>query len=114
MIPFVNEYVDLVKEVLEPLGSVRIRRMFGGYGLYHHELMFGLIADSVLYLKADEECAGSFRDRGLAQFQYMKKGKPTKLSYFAAPEEIFEEADEAILWASRAYHAAVCAAARKP
>lgn len=108
-----NEYVDLVKETLEPFGPVRVQRMFGGYGLYRHELMFGLIADGVLYLKADEDSAELFRDRGLAQFQYMKKGKPTKLSYFAAPEEIFEDADEALLWASRAYDAAVRAAYRK-
>lgn len=107
-----NEYVELVRETLEPFGAVRARRMFGGYGLYHQDLMFGLVADGILYLKADEESVSWFRDAGLSPFQYMKKGRPVRLSYFAAPEEIFEDADAAVLWASRAWEAAVRAGGR--
>jgi len=28
--------------------------MFGGYGIYHDGLMFGLVENDILYLKADE------------------------------------------------------------
>jgi DNA transformation protein and related proteins len=99
---WMNEYVELVSESLEPFGAVHARRMFGGYGLYHQELMFALVLDGMLYLKADEESVSLFRDMGLQQFQYTKNGTPVRLSYFAAPEEIFEDADAAVLWASRA------------
>lgn len=102
-----SEYVEYVKEVLEHFGGIRVRRMFGGYGVYHKDLMFGLIADDVLYLKADDESTDLFKDKGLAQFQYVKNGKPTKMSYFMAPEEIFDDADGAKAWASLAYDAAL-------
>jgi DNA transformation protein len=102
-----SEYVEHVTEVLEQFGAIRVRRMFGGYGVYHNGRMFGLIADDVLYLKADDESIKSFKDKGLAQFEYVKNGKPTKMSYFMAPEEIFDDADEANAWASLAYDAAL-------
>jgi TfoX/Sxy family transcriptional regulator of competence genes len=68
-----SEYVEYVKEVLEHFGAIRVRRMFGGYGVYHEDLMFGLIADDVWYLKADDESVKWCRDKGLARFQYVKK-----------------------------------------
>jgi DNA transformation protein len=108
-----SEYVEFVREILEPLGDVRARRMFGGYGLYHQDLMFALVADGALYLKADEQSAQCFRDRNLGRFEYTKNGKATKMSYYAAPEEIFDDPDAAMLWASRAYEAALRARRRK-
>jgi DNA transformation protein len=102
----VNEYVEFVREILAPFGEICARRMFGGYGLYYQDLMFALIADGALYLKTDEQSVQWFRDRGLAPFEYVKQGKPMKLSYFAAPEEMFENPDEAVCWAQRAVDAA--------
>ena len=102
-----SEYVEYVKEVLEHFGAIRVRRMFGGYGVYHKDLMFGLIADDVLYLKADDESMKLFNDKGLAQFEYLKNGKPTKMSYFMAPEEIFDDTEIAKVWTSLAYDAAL-------
>jgi DNA transformation protein len=102
-----SEFVEYLQEVFERFGPIRARRMFGGWGIYHNDLMFGLVADDVLYLKADEESVQSFRDRGLGQFQYVNKGKAIGMSYYLAPEEIFDDPDEARVWATRAYNAAV-------
>ena len=105
--PFVSEFVDYLAEVFEPFGEVRARRMFGGYGIYHNDLMFGLVADDVLYLKADKQSAGLFEDRGLTAFEYVKNGKAMKMSYFMAPEEIFDDPDAARTWAQHAWEAAL-------
>lgn len=102
----VNEYVEFVRETLEPFGEVHARRMFGGYGLYHQGLMFALIADDALYLKTDEQSVHWFRDRGLTAFEYLKQGKPTRMSYYSAPEEMFDDPDEAVRWATRAFQSA--------
>jgi DNA transformation protein len=69
--------------------------------------MFGLVADDVLYLKADETLSAYFEERGLDQFQYKKRGKTFKMSYYMAPEEIFDDREEAKIWAARSYEAAV-------
>ena len=107
-----SEFVEYLVEVFQHFGTVRARRMFGGYGVYHDDLMFGLVADDVLYLKADNQSAKLFEDKGLEQFEYVKNGKSMKMSYYMAPEEIFDDPDVAKEWADRAYEAAL--RSRKP
>ncbi len=102
-----SEFVDYLHEVFEPFGAIRARRMFGGYGIYHDELMFALVADDVLYLKADAETADLFTQRGLAAFEYVRGRKRITLAYYQAPEEMFEEPGAAGIWAGRAYEAAL-------
>lgn len=101
------EYVEFLKEVFEQFGAIQPRWMFGGYGLFYKGLMFGLVADDVLYLKADETISRYFAERELEQFSYEKNGKSFKMSYYMAPEEIFDDPVEAKGWAARSYEAAV-------
>jgi DNA transformation protein and related proteins len=49
-----SEFVDSLDEVVAQFGAISAKHMFGGYGIYHDSVMFGLVADDVLYLKADE------------------------------------------------------------
>jgi DNA transformation protein len=102
-----SKFVEYLAEVFESFGAIRARRMFGGYGIYHDGLMFGLVADDVLYLKADAESVAAFTGRGLPCFEYTKQGKRMQISYYAAPEVIFEDPDEARLWAVRGFEAAL-------
>lgn len=107
-----SEYVEYLHEVFVQFGPIQPRRMFGGYGIFHKGLMFALVADDVLYLKADETMASDFEERELEQFSYEKNGKAFKMSYYMAPDEIFDDPDEAKIWAARSYAAAL--RARKP
>ncbi len=107
-----NGFVDYVREVFAPLGEVRVRRMFGGYGVYHEERMFALIVADVLYLKADAHSAERFERRGLSRFEYTRQGRAVQLSYYAAPEEIFDDPDTAGQWARLAFSAA-CRSGRR-
>ena len=51
-------------ELFAPLGSIRTRAMFGGWGFYCDDLFFAIIADETLYLKADAETAARFEAAG--------------------------------------------------
>ena len=102
-----SEFVDYLEEVFDAFGKIRARKMFGGYGIYHDGVMFGLVADDTLYLKADEKTVDLFEKRGLGPFQYDKAGRIVKMSYYLAPEEIFDSPGDATLWARRAYGAAL-------
>lgn len=101
-----SEFVEFLKTVFEEFGPIQARRMFGGYGIYHDGVMFGLVAEDTLYLKADESTAKEFEVRGLGQFEYEKGNKIVKMSYYLAPEEILDDPEEASLWARRAYEVA--------
>lgn len=87
--------------------------MFGGHGVYHDGLMFGLVADDVLYFKADDQSVQRFVDLGLAQFEYAKEGRRTRMSYWEAPEAIFDDPQQAKEWAGLAYDAALRASKAK-
>ncbi|MFM1895269.1 MAG: hypothetical protein RLZZ385_343 [Pseudomonadota bacterium] len=102
-----SEFVDYLPEVFAQFGPVEVRAMFGGHGVFHNNLMIGLVAKDVLYLKADDESAPLFEAEGLEPFIYNKAGKLAQMSYYEAPEVIFDDPEAASLWASRAYEAAV-------
>ena len=105
-----NEFVTHVVDMLEPLGPVSARRMFGGYGIYLDRSMFALVADDTLYLKVDDESRGEFEAAGLDPFRYTKKGKSYQMSYHAAPEDALEDAELLRDWARKAVDAAMRAA----
>jgi DNA transformation protein len=102
-----SEFVDSLHEVFTDFGPIEAKRMFGGYGIYHSGLMFGLVADDVLFLKTDKRSQHRFEDKGLSPFLYEKSGKQVKMSYFMAPEEIYDDPQIARAWAVLAYEAAL-------
>ena len=102
-----SEFVDSLHEVFAQFGAISAKHMFGGYGIYHDSVMFGLVADDVLYLKADETSSADFMQRGLSAFEYEKAGKSIRMSYYAAPEEIFDAPERATQWATLAFDAAL-------
>lgn len=108
-----KEFVSFVVDLMQSLGPVRARGMFGGHGIFLDGLMFALVADSVLYLKVDKEIEKDFTARELDPFTYSKQGKEFKMSYFQAPEEALEDPEEMTEWANKAYGGALRAAAKK-
>lgn len=109
-----SEFVEFLHEVFESFGPIRSRRMFGGYGIYHEDLMFGLVADEQLYLKTDAVNLPEFIAAGCVPFEYAKEGKVMKMSYYLVPEVVYDEPDQAAYWANLAYAAAQRAHKSKP
>ena len=109
-------FKDFIKDQLAAFGPVTIRNMFGGAGVYADGVMFGLLADDVLYLKADAATAGAFEAEGMSPFTYQPAGKPpVAMSYWEVPPGLLEEPDELAAWAREA-HRIACAgkAAKRP
>lgn len=111
--PEEKEFTCYVVDLMQSIGPVHSKAMFGGYGIFLEGLMFGLIADGILYLKADKKTENEFIAKGLEKFAYYKQGKEVKLSYFQAPEEVLDDAEEMAYWASNAYNTALRAVSKK-
>lgn len=110
-------FADYLPEVFEEFGAITLRRMFGGHGVYHQGLMFGLVADDTLYLKTDAQSTPAFEQEGLEPFTYTdRNGRSATLSYRRAPDGIYDDRELAAAWARRAWEAALRAQAanRKP
>ena len=108
-----DEFVAHVRDLLQALGPVAPRRMFGGWGLFLDGVMFALIASDRLYLKADRQTEARFAEAGCAPFAYEARGKTIELSYREAPDGSLEAPDELLPWARLAVAAARRAKAEK-
>ena len=101
-------FTAYVRELLSNLGQVRIRKMFGGAGVYLDELMFATVFDDGLYFRVDEETEARFRAAGSKPALFrMKDGRELEMSYWSAPEEALDSPDEAEPWARLALEAAM-------
>ena len=98
---------DDIQELFSVFGIVVVRRMFGGAGIYADGTMFGLVADGVIYLKADELNAPAFERENLPPFSYATKdGKRGVMSYRRMPERLYDDPEELARWARAAHEVA--------
>jgi DNA transformation protein and related proteins len=109
-----QELAQLAAELLEPLGAVRVRRMFGGHGLYVDDLFVALIAFDRLFLKADDETRHAFQAAGCEPFVYDGTGKQVTMNYWTVPADAMESPALMQPWARLAVAAALRARAAKP
>ncbi len=108
------EYNAFILEMLEPLEGASIRRMFGGAGVFCHGVMIALIADERLYFKVDDGNRPDFEAEDCEQFTYSaKNGKRALMSYYTAPDFLYDEPEEMADWARKALDAALRANAQK-
>ena len=98
--PVSEGYLTYVLDQLRPIvPGIRVRRMFGGVGLYATDLFFAVIDDDVLYLKVDDATRGEYEARGMPPFSPIEGH--ASMNYSQLPEEILEERDELHRWTSR-------------
>jgi DNA transformation protein len=81
--------------------------MFGGAGLYRDGLMFALVSDNEIYLKADAETVERFRAAGRRPFVYSRDGKSASMSYWSVPDGALDDPDALKDWAALAFESAI-------
>jgi DNA transformation protein len=102
-----DSFAEFLHELLAPLGRVTIRRMFGKTGVFCEGLMLGMVTDNTLYFRVDDRNRGAFKGaESPPPLSYEKKGFTIELSFWRAPERLFEEPDELLTWAQAALAAA--------
>ncbi len=105
---------EAIRELFSPFGSVSVRRMFGGHGVFADGMMFALEQDGELFLKADDLTIPKLAAENSEPFVYRARGREIALSYWKLPERLYDEADEFAAFAREAYGAARRAAGNKP
>jgi len=103
-----------VHEHFAALGTLEIKRMFGGAGVYRHGTIFALLGDGVVWLKGDETNIPALEAAGSRQFTYPgKDGAIMSLGYWSLPDSATDDPDEAVEWARGAIDVALRKAAAK-
>jgi|TARA_B100001971_G_scaffold212527_1_gene242967 DNA transformation protein len=80
-----NEFVQYVLELLESLGRLTAKAMFGGFGIFRQGIMVAVIADNMLYLKVNDVNRQNFEVQRVEAFKYQKKDKVLAMSYYQTP-----------------------------
>ncbi len=105
-----------IADIFAEFGPVRVRRVFGGHGIYADDMVFALELRGEIFLKADAESEAAFASAGSSPFTYLRRsnGKSTTLPYWRMPETAFDDPDDLKRWCNLALDAARRAARRKP
>jgi len=107
-------FAEFLREQLAPLGHVTMRRMFGKTGVFCDGVMLGMVADNTLYFRVDDGNRETFNEAASAPpLNYRKQGSTIDLSFWRAPERLFDEPDELLDWARAALAAAQRVAATR-
>lgn len=110
-----DEFARHCAELLGTTGMPRLRRMFGGHGVYLDDLFVAIVTGEQLYLKTDDDTRARFEAAGGRPFVYEAKGRGhVSLSYFTPPDDAMESPMLMQPWARLALEAAVRARAPKP
>jgi DNA transformation protein len=109
-----DTFAEFLRELLAPLGRVTMRRMFGKTGVFCDGVMLGMVTDNTLYFRVDDHNRAAFKEaESFPPLNYEKKGCTIDLSFWRAPERLFDEPDELVTWARAALAAARRVAARR-
>lgn len=106
--PAKDDFAHYCAELLSALGPVRVKRMFGGHGVYVDDLFVAIVVGETLYLKADDQTVARFEAARCAPFSYTAKGnRRIVMAYRAAPVEAMDSPALMRPWGELAMQAAL-------
>lgn len=102
-----REYCEYLADMLSPWAKVNARAMFGGFGLYRGDRIFGIVVEDTLYFKVSASNRAVYETAGSEPFSYQAKGRRVAMSYWQVPADVLDDAETLCQWAEKAYRVAV-------
>ncbi|MEG3112833.1 MULTISPECIES: TfoX/Sxy family DNA transformation protein [unclassified Pantoea] len=102
----VHQVIERSKECLSPLGKIESRTQFGGYTLAVEKVVFALVNEDELYLRASEALREYVIERPLEPLIFRKRGLPVSLNYFKVDEALWQNAEHLLALSASALQAA--------
>src|SRR5260221_6269567 len=99
-------FQDQLEELFAAVEGATLRKMFGGIGVFKEGLMFALVANDALYMKADETTSPKFAAEGFGQWIYPGRDRPVPMPYWQVPARLFDDPDKFPEWALIAFDVA--------
>ena len=87
-----SKSAENLQQRLVKLGNIRIKKMFGGYGVFEEDKMFALVdSKGSVFFKVDETNQSRYEEAG--------SKKHARMPYFSVPEEVLVNDDLLEEWA---------------
>jgi DNA transformation protein and related proteins len=97
-----HRFDDLFAE----FGPIRLRRFFGGEGIYAGDVMIGMVFDDIVYFKTDGETIEAFKAAKTKPFTFYKGKELVVTSWFSLPDRLYDDPEELAQWARAALRVA--------
>ena len=94
-------------------GPIKLRRFFGGEGIYAGDLMIGMIFDDIVYFKTDAQTVKAFQAAKTKPFSFYKGKELIVTTWFAIPDRLYDDPEELAVWARDAHRIAASPTAKK-
>lgn len=88
--------IERAKQYLNALGEINSRSQFGGYSLSVEKVVFALVADGELYLRACEQVKPYFIQRQMATLHFNKRGIAVEMDYYRVDDSLWQEPEQLI------------------
>ncbi|UNK49264.1 TfoX/Sxy family protein [Lysobacter sp. S4-A87] len=102
-----NAFIAHLHDLLDGMGRVTTRAMFGGHGVYLEGALIGVVLEEALYLKVDNETRLHFEAAGSEPYVYRGQQLPIRMSYWSLPASAMDSPQAMKPWAELAYAAAL-------
>ena len=99
-----QSFADQLADLMDGVGKVTTRKMFGALGYYRGPTLFACLMDGdVFYFKAKGVLADEMKAMGCKPFIYSgKSGRSVAMPYWTAPQACVDDADEMVRWVKKA------------
>ncbi|WP_304164180.1 TfoX/Sxy family DNA transformation protein [Lonsdalea britannica] len=88
------------KYVFSSLGTISSRSQFGGYSIAADKIIFALVSNGELYLRASRQHEVHFRAREMVSMVYTNRGVPVPLNYYEVDNTLWNNEPELLQLAS--------------
>lgn len=95
------------QEYLSSLGDIDCRSQFGGYSLAVSNVVFAMVSEGELYLRACEESETYFVEQKSPLLICSKRGRPVVLNYYLVKEELWGDPHKLLKLSSHALMSAL-------
>lgn len=100
-----NHFLLLAVESMSHVAPVSFRRIFNGYGIYHHGVQFAIVINDRLYFRADDYSRSLYTAKHMTPFLPSAIGV-SESNFFQLPDEVLFHPAELIFWMRIAVEAA--------
>ena len=101
----INHFLLHAVESMSHVAPVSFRRIFNGYGIYHHGVQFAIVINDRLYFRADDYSRSLYTAKHMTPFLPATLGN-SESNFFQLPDEVLSLPADLIFWMRIAVEAA--------
>src|SRR5437899_1821763 len=89
-------------DLFSEFGLIKLKRFFGGEGIWSGDTMIAMVFDDAIYFKTDEKTRQAFTAEKCKPFTFEKGSETIVTGWLSLPDRLYDDPEELALWARAA------------